>query len=299
MLLLGCDFSGGGPKPSAPQPSEPGVAAPEAAQAALGAAPSRVTYSADPAVYIRGKAIDPNIPYLVGGPATTFRVSPPLPPGLGMDGANGVITGTPAGVAGSSTYQVTASNSSGRTDGTVTITVLDQAPATAPAVLLPAFVTAGKSGLTASIPDQGPGTTYAWTLAGGTLTAGQGTPAITYSAGDPGALTVSVRVGNSGGSIQGQASASIAPAPEATLNYAVAGHPGEPGLAASVSLQPDMTYTWTVLPGTATATLTAGQGTHAIELTAGPGAGQFQVQVMIQNQAGDKASAIATIKVQE
>lgn len=47
----------------------------------------------------------------------------------------------------------------------------------------PASVCASSSGHAASVPDAGPGATYAWTIAGGAILSGQGTPSIVFSAG--------------------------------------------------------------------------------------------------------------------
>ena len=50
-----------------------------------------------------------------------------------------------------------------------------------PVVALAPQVSAGAANLAIRTQDQGAGMTYAWTLANGTLTSGQGTPAITFS----------------------------------------------------------------------------------------------------------------------
>ena len=86
-------------------------------------APSGLTYSTNPAVYNVGTPITPNTP---GGilPAASFSVSPPLPAGLVFDPLRGVISGTPAAVTATATYFVTASNSTGSTSASLSITVL-------------------------------------------------------------------------------------------------------------------------------------------------------------------------------
>jgi hypothetical protein len=57
-------------------------------------------------------------------------------------------------------------------------------PAAAPVITAPGQVSSGSTGLSASVPAHG-GSTYAWTLVGGTITAGQGTAEITFTAGSP------------------------------------------------------------------------------------------------------------------
>lgn len=259
-------------------------------------APWGLVYPADPAVFGKGVAIAPQVPFYSGGPVTTFSVKPPLPAGLVLDPATGAISGAPAKVAATATYRVTASNALGSTETDLTLTVNDQAPASAPAVTLPARITATKAGVAASIPDLGHGMTYAWTLAGGTLTGGQGTPAITFTAGGPGPLAVAVTASNSGGSVSARAEALIVPLPNASMNYQGTAQPGG-AVSATVPAQDGMTIQWTVVPGSAGATLTSGQGTGQASFTVGATPGTFQIQVRVQNQAGDAATASGTVTV--
>jgi hypothetical protein len=71
---------------------------------------------------------------------------------------------------------------------------------TAPSVSITAssavFVNA--PGNYASVPSQGPGATYAWTVGNGTITAGQGTPKVQYTAGASGNVTIGVTVTKNG-----------------------------------------------------------------------------------------------------
>lgn len=293
-LFLGCDRLGS--KPSASQPAAEAAAEPGAASA-QGQAPTGLTYPTDPEVCTRGVAVAANVPFYSGGAATSLRVQPALPAGLAFDPATGAISGTPTAVSPAAPYHVTAANSAGSTEYTLTIAVNDQAPGSAPVVTLPAQVTALKAGLAASTPDQGRGVTYAWTLTGGTLASGQGTPAITFTAGAAGTVTAAVTVGNSGGSLSGSAAAEIVPVPDASMTLPVSVRPGDTGFSASVTGQEGMTYLWTVVAGAANATITSGQGSTRIQLAAGRTPGTFQVQVKVQNQAGDSASASGTVKV--
>lgn len=274
--------------------------APAAAGADLASGPAKapwgLVYPADPAVFGKGVAIAPQVPFYSGGPVTTFSVKPPLPAGLVLDPATGAISGAPAKMAATATYRVTASNALGSSETDLTLTVNDQAPGSAPVVALPARITATKAGVAASIPDLGRGMTYAWTLAGGTLTGGQGTPAITFTAGGPGPLTVAVTASNSGGSVSARGEALIVPLPNASMNYQGTAQPGG-AVSATVAAQDGMTIQWTVVPGSASATLASGQGTGQASLTVGATPGTFQIQVRVQNQAGDAATASGTVTV--
>ena len=190
LALAGCGRSGG--ETQAPPP--PPVVAAEQPAAAPVAAPQALNYASDPSVYTRGVAIAANTPFCTGGQPTGYRIHPALPAGLALDPASGIISGTPAGVSARATYQVTASNSGGSATASLTITVNDQGPAGAPVVTLPPFVSASADGLVASTPDLGKGVTYDWRLDGGTVTAGQGTPAIRFKAGAAGSVTAQVTV---------------------------------------------------------------------------------------------------------
>ncbi|HKS22368.1 MAG TPA: LamG-like jellyroll fold domain-containing protein [Thermoanaerobaculia bacterium] len=91
-----------------------------------------------------------------------------------------VTVTTNAGCTGAASQTVTMG-----TSGNVTITA-------------PASVVANSNGHTASVPAGPAGTTYAWSITNGTITAGQGTNAITFSAGASGTLTLNVTTNNAG-----------------------------------------------------------------------------------------------------
>ena len=58
-----------------------------------------------------------------------------------------------------------------------------------PTITAPVSASVGATGIPASVPNHG-GSTYAWTLTGGTIASGQGSAAITVDAGDPGTTMV-------------------------------------------------------------------------------------------------------------
>jgi len=92
-------------------------------------APSGLAYSANPATYTKGAAIPANSPVVAGGAVASYSVSPALPAGLALDTATGVIAGTPAALAPTASYLVTAANAGGRATTSLTVTVNDVAPA--------------------------------------------------------------------------------------------------------------------------------------------------------------------------
>src|SRR5262249_35812620 len=61
-------------------------------------------------------------------------------------------------------------------------------------ITAPAQVCSGSSGNAASVPDAGAGATYAWTIGNGTITGGNGTRSIAFTAGNSGSVTLGVTV---------------------------------------------------------------------------------------------------------
>ncbi len=89
------------------------------------------------------------------------------------------------------------------------------------AVTAPSIVGAGSPNRTASVPAHA-GSTYSWTIGNGTITGGQGTSQITFTAGTAGTpLTLSVIETNGSGcaSAPGNATVTVAPAGSAALFY--------------------------------------------------------------------------------
>lgn len=85
--------------------------------------PTAITYSTNPAVYIKDVAITENCPTVSGGKATAFTVSPALPAGLSLDPANGVITGTPITAVAQTSYVVTVKNAVGSVSATLSLSI--------------------------------------------------------------------------------------------------------------------------------------------------------------------------------
>jgi cysteine-rich repeat protein len=91
--------------------------------------------------------------------------------------------------------------------GTITVTVNDT-PAT-PAITAPTSAAAGATGLIASVPLH-PASSYGWTITNGTITAGQGTNQITFSAGMSGNVGLAVIETNAAGCTSSEGTASVA-----------------------------------------------------------------------------------------
>jgi N-acetylneuraminic acid mutarotase len=127
-LLSGCGGGSGGgigfvgTVPAGPQP------------------PAGLSYAMTSAVYEVGQPVAPNRPSASGGTVERYSVAPPLPAGLVLHTATGVISGTPTAVSPAAVYVVTAENAGGNTTARVEIEV--RSTPTAPAGLTYRVLTA-------------------------------------------------------------------------------------------------------------------------------------------------------------
>ena len=141
---------------------------------------------------------------------------------------------------------------------------------TTPLFAAPLTVEAGSPNRTASVPLHA-GSTYLWTIENGTITAGQGTSQITFTAGVGGTpLTLSVTEQNACGSVSGNATITVTAGSAVFLPVVldnVAGLGGshyttELTLAskATTAIQINLLYTASVGSGTGTVSVTLGPG---------------------------------------
>jgi mono/diheme cytochrome c family protein len=100
------------------------------------AAPSGLSYTS-PSVATVGVAFAPLTP-TVTGTVTSYTVAPALPAGLTLNPTTGVISGTPTAAVAAAPYTITASNSTGATTFSLSLTVRIAAPSglsyTSPAI---------------------------------------------------------------------------------------------------------------------------------------------------------------------
>jgi alpha-tubulin suppressor-like RCC1 family protein len=125
--------------------------------------PSNLTYSANPAVYTNGVAVPDNLPSNSGGTVTLYTISPGLPSGLDLDPLSGIISGTPSGLSPQTVYTVTAANSGGSTQATLTLTVNDVAPSSLTYATNPASFTVGQT-IANDVPSHLGGAVVSWSV---------------------------------------------------------------------------------------------------------------------------------------
>lgn len=85
-------------------------------------APGDLSYAPNPIAGSQGEAVDESLPSFTGA-VESFSVSPPLPAGLALDPATGVISGSLEGAAGDSQHVVSAVNPIGEAQCTVEVSV--------------------------------------------------------------------------------------------------------------------------------------------------------------------------------
>ncbi len=87
-------------------------------------APKNLSYSPNNQIGYQNFAINNMSPTIGGGGSVTYTISPALPSGISIHATTGVISGTPTGTSGQTTYTITATNSAGNTTATVQLQVL-------------------------------------------------------------------------------------------------------------------------------------------------------------------------------
>src|SRR5262249_32477894 len=154
-------------------------------------------------------------------------------------------------------------------------------------------VTANTAGYVASVPAQ-TGATYLWTIAGGTITSGGSSSAVTFTTGAPGTLSLTARVTNGAGAVattSPAATSQIFAQPSCAITAPAYATRNTTGLSASVP-QTGSTYSWTITGGT----ITAGAATNLVTFSAGAGA-SLTLNCSATNGAGTNVTGTATVSV--
>lgn len=185
------------------------------------AAPSNLSYGTPPAFVLNEPitALKPT----VTGTVTSYSVSPALPAGLSIDGATGVISGTPTAVTPKTSYTVTASNAAGSTKATVSLVVNSEG--TAPAIQYPSAYYSFTVGVSAQpiTPTSSGGKVVSWSVqpalpAGLSLSSTDGSISGTPTAGTAAAQYLVSALGT-GGTVMATLTLAVASAPLVDLGH--------------------------------------------------------------------------------
>jgi len=198
------------------------------------------------------------------------------------------ISYTP-GPAGTLTISVAITGSgSCNANGTKNVTVNASPSAT---ISAPAAVCANSSGNTASIPSAGAGATYSWIAGNGSITSGQGTESITFSAGANSPVNLQVSVTDANGcSKNGATSVSVTPSPVCSITGPVNACP----LSTSTFIAPGgmATYAWSV---TGSATINGAADGQSVTVDAGA-SGSYTVTLTVTD-AGCSSTCSQTVAI--
>ena len=204
----------------------------------------------------------------------------------GLNTASGTVVSYTAGPAGTMHLACKPTNVAGDAGPEGSRDIISAALPLQPVITAPSLLVNGKSA-TASVSPQD-GCTYAWSISGGILPAGNSTSTVTFTAGSYGYVQLSCTVINAAGTESRLAMAicSIAPNPASPVVAAPAKvTAGQPGYIASVPYQTDMSYSWSITGGSITSSVT----TNLVTFTAGP-AGNVQLACVITDTLGASSS---------
>jgi uncharacterized repeat protein (TIGR01451 family) len=177
--------------------------------------------------------VNPNPLVTISGPSSVcVSGSATLDAGAGFashNWSNGALTQSiTVSPAATTTYSVTVTNGAG-CSGAASKTVTVGSGSTTTTVSAPASVPSNSTSNPASVPPAQNGSTYAWSITGGTITSGDGTPSILWTAGASGNAVISVFVNSGSCTASGSATVAITEAADLALSATAAPNPVDAG----------------------------------------------------------------------
>lgn len=143
-----------------------------------------------------------------------------------------------------------------------------------------------------------PANTYSWTITGGSIASGQGTPTVTINWGGTPMSNANVRVVEQNDCAENNAAINrnvwINPIATSTISGSTTVAQNETGVQYSVTRTPEYTYTWSLPLGGGT--IVGGQGTATVTIDWGATAGTYTVRVTTTRLCG--ASDVQTLSVE-
>ncbi|MCW5908606.1 MAG: gliding motility-associated C-terminal domain-containing protein [Chitinophagales bacterium] len=194
--------------------------------------------------------------------------------------------------AGTYTVSVTATNTCGSTNKTLSVTVQAGPPAAVGTITGSNNPCPGSQ--TYTISNVANATSYTWTVSGGgTITGGQGTTSLTVNWTTPGGpYIVSVSASNPCGNTSNSLNVTVQNAAPGTLGNITG--PATPCLGSQTysvtAVSGSPTYTWSVSGG---GTITGGQGTTSVTVNWTTAGGPYTVSVTASNPCGNNSKTLA------
>ena len=121
-----------------------------------------ISYGSTSLTLEKGTTMTTETPTVGGGTITSWSVSPSLPAGLSLDSSTGAISGTPSAVTSSASYTITATNTGGSDNATITIVVNDIAPVISYSTS--SFTLTKGTAMTTTSPTSTGGTVVTWSV---------------------------------------------------------------------------------------------------------------------------------------
>jgi uncharacterized repeat protein (TIGR01451 family) len=190
--------------------------------------PISVTVNPNPTVAITGPAS------VCAGGSATLDAGPGFATYAWSNGANTQsITVSPASPT---TYSVTVTSNGCSASASKTITI--SSGASTAAITAPSSVPTGSTGNSASVNTAQSGSTYSWTISGGTITSGNGTPSIVWTAGNSGTATIGITITSGSCSASGSVNVAITDSADVALTMTATPNPVNGGGTITFTLNP-------------------------------------------------------------